>query len=86
MRKCLPSITLIVLVAAGCQTTDTPDWYDPGSTEYQQSSAQRFDPYPEPDTGPEVMGGRPREFSEPTAEPSRARWDGASTWRKRFGF
>ena len=85
MRKSLALFVLIVVAAAGCQSTGTPNWYDPGSTEYQQSSAQRFDPYPEPDTGPEIMGGRPREYAQPIAEPSRARWN-PRTWGNRFGF
>ncbi len=35
---------------------------------YEQNVAQRFDPYPSVGFGPEIVGGRPREYSTPRAE------------------
>ena len=46
----------------------------------QQLRAERFDPYPEVDTGPEVVGGRPRDYQVPMSEPARAQ-----QWRSPFG-
>ena len=46
----------------------------PGTESEQQRRAERFDPYPEPGIGPEVVGGRPREYLDPLSDPARARW------------
>ena len=63
----------------GCQSIATPTLYPPGTVQQQQFNAQRFDPFPEPDTAPEIVGARGREYSKPVAEPSRARWN-PTTW------
>lgn len=42
-----------------------------GTVERQKSRAVVHDPYPLNDIGPEVVGGRPREYSNPQAEPVR---------------
>ncbi|MGE0757361.1 MAG: hypothetical protein AB7F89_21730 [Pirellulaceae bacterium] len=46
----------------------------PGTVEQQRREAAAHDPYADNDLGPEVVGGRPREFSkpDPVAERSRA--------------
>ncbi|MGQ9575161.1 MAG: hypothetical protein ACUVUC_07575 [Thermoguttaceae bacterium] len=69
----------ILLVAAlgavgGCAGLKGPSWLHPGPAAYQQRQAERFDPYPDNQIAPEVVGGRPREFLNPPAEPQRARW------------
>jgi hypothetical protein len=76
MSKILTSafLGLILLVLAGCQTTATPNIRHPGSTQAQQNRAVRFDPYPENETGPTLVGVRPREYENPISEPARARW------------
>jgi hypothetical protein len=51
-----------------------PNFFNPGPARDQQMRAQRFDPYPENDVGPEVVGGRPLGYQKPIPEPSRARW------------
>jgi hypothetical protein len=38
------------------------------------------DPYPDPDLGPEIDGGRPREYREPLPEPVRNRLFVDSWW------
>lgn len=63
----------LAVVAGGCAGTARPNWFHPGPAAYQQRRAERFDPYPEPDVAPEVVGGRPREFQKPASEPERAR-------------
>ncbi len=43
-----------------------------GTTDRQKSRAVVHDPYTLNDIGPEVVGGRPREFMNPQAEAKRA--------------
>ncbi len=43
-----------------------------GTIERQKSRAAAVDPYPLNDIGPEVLGGRPRDFMNPMPEPERA--------------
>jgi hypothetical protein len=58
--------------AAGCCRHYPPiNLFQPGSAGQQQARTSRFDPYPDPDAGPEIVGGRPRDFQEPVAEPKR---------------
>ena len=45
----------------------------PGPMQYQQYNASLHDPYSDVDAGPEVVGGRPRDFQKPLAEPVRSR-------------
>ena len=40
------------------------------------------DPYPDPNAGPEVVGGRPREFQKPLPEPVRSRYLTDSWWQR----
>ncbi|HEX4150121.1 MAG TPA: hypothetical protein VHY20_14075 [Pirellulales bacterium] len=59
----------------GCQGVAPPYWWHPGTEEYQQARAQRFDPYAEAQVGPDTMsvdGSRPRDFSRPASEVKRA--------------
>lgn len=56
--------------------------YPPGTVEAQRSEAALHDPYPDPDAGPEVVGGRPREFQQPLPEPVRNRWVTDSWWQR----
>lgn len=58
---------------AGC-ASGRPGWgfaTGQGTTERQKSRAVIHDPYPLNDIGPEVVGGRPREYFNPQAEPVR---------------
>ena len=69
--------TLVVVLAtvAGCSTSSgRTNLFCPGPAAYQQRRAERFDPYAERETGPEIVGARPREYDRPVAEPARARW------------
>ena len=49
-----------------------PQWRSPGTIAEQRREAQIFDPYGSVDAGPEIVGGRPRDFQRPIAEPARA--------------
>lgn len=66
---------LALSASVGCSSVDGPRWFGPGTAGQQRAEAARFDPYPENDTGPAVVGGRPRDYQNPVAEPSRARWN-----------
>jgi hypothetical protein len=61
-------------MAAGCKGLQGPNWSRPGPAPYQQRMAERFDPYPDSQIGPAVVGGRPRDYQIPPPEPARARW------------
>ncbi|MEQ8846647.1 hypothetical protein [Botrimarina sp.] len=51
----------------------TPRWCDPGNTATQRYEAIYTDPYPLPDVGPEIVGGRPREYQAPVPQVVRGR-------------
>ena len=85
MRRLLQACLAASLMALlGCPSVATPRVVETRPSEVQRADAQRFDPFPEDDTGPEIEGGRPREYETPIAEPSRARWN-PFTWGQRFG-
>lgn len=44
-----------------------------GSVEDQRRNATVHDPYADIDAGPEIVGGRPRGYDKPLAEPVRSR-------------
>ncbi|MBM3998350.1 MAG: membrane or secreted protein [Planctomycetes bacterium] len=68
-----------LLAQPGCTW---PRFGGPGTAPYQQYQATLHDPYPDSDLGPEVVGGRPREFQKPLAEPVRSRWLRDSWWSR----
>jgi len=68
-----------VFIVAACapltacsQTVRKPQLLHPGPAPFQRANAEVFDPYPQPDVGPEVVGGRPREYAAPRNEVERA--------------
>ena len=67
------------LAMAGCAQT-RPNVFHPGDLQHQRFGAVAHDPYYDQDAGPEVVGGRPREYSKPLAEPVRNRWLSDSWW------
>lgn len=69
-----------IVIFAGCQS---PHWDRPGTIQQQRLRATIHDPYPDPDLGPEVDGGRPREFIRPLPEPVRNRIYVDSWWPRR---
>jgi len=63
-----------LLGGAACSPTIRyPRWNAPGPAPYQRYVATQYDPYPQGDVGPEIVGGRPREYSKPPNEVARAR-------------
>lgn len=65
---------LLWVAAGGCSSMAMPNWSHPGSAAVQQRRALQYDPYPENEPGPPLVGVRPREYDKPPPEPSRARW------------
>ena len=59
---------------AGCAHTSPPSLDHPRSADIQQKRALRYDPYPEPVSGTDMSTVRPREYQNPPAESSQARW------------
>ena len=75
MLRMLTALTIVtaMIVSTGCRSTGKPQFFGPGpgSAPYQQHQAQQFDPYPEPNIGPNVDGGRPQGYANPAPEPMR---------------
>ncbi|UUO08180.1 membrane or secreted protein [Blastopirellula sp. J2-11] len=59
---------LAVSQCAGCWPLQRTPLFDPGTMQQQQQRAMAYDPYTNNDLGPEVLGGRPRDFDRPVAE------------------
>lgn len=76
-KTALLSFPLVVLLLGGlgcnCSTWRMPNLFHPGSTGPQRYDAVFHDPYPLDDVGPEVVGGRPREYQRPVPEVTRGR-------------
>ena len=72
-RRSLPAAWMIVALV-GCQGVSMPNWRQPGTAQHQRALAERYDPYPQNETGPPIDGGRPRDYQKPVPEISRARW------------
>ncbi len=64
-----------IFALAGCRDIAGPCWLRPGAAQSQQNRALRYDPYPENEAGPAMIGVRPRGYQKPPPEPSRARWE-----------
>lgn len=64
------SAVVVLVQAVGCGYTRN-FWGPQGTMKQQQLEATVYDPYAEPDVGPEVDGARPLDFQKPQAEPVR---------------
>lgn len=66
--------SLLVPFTVGCgPNVRKPNLFHPGNLARQQYDAIYFDPYPMDDAGPEIVGGRPREYQRPVPEVVRGR-------------
>lgn len=72
-RTGLWTVFALAMAVAGCRGTHLPELFGPGPAPYQREVAEQFDPYPEPDIGPDPGGTRPPDFRRPVSEPARAR-------------
>ena len=69
-------LTMLMLIGAmtvGCNLR-LPRWRFPGHLYRQQLDASYHDPYADLDSGPEVVGGRPLQYSEPRSLPVKSQW------------
>jgi hypothetical protein len=67
-------ILLLLGLVGGCSpTVRWPRLIGPGTAPYQRAYAEHFDPYPQNDMGPEIVGGRPLEYQKPPNEVQRSR-------------
>jgi hypothetical protein len=82
MRNSAASLALVtaglLATAVGCtpeahRYIRFPNFVQPGWAHQQRQEAIEHDPYPLDDVGPEVVGGRPREYARPLNEVERAR-------------
>lgn len=76
VRRMITAGLLSAAIAAtqtGCNL-EPPAIFSPGDINYQRARANRYDPFPDPNAGPAIPEARPREFSNPPPEASRARW------------
>ncbi len=68
MRRILSLIALSAVLPACAGCVAWPNLAHPGNEEHQQARAQVFEPYPENEPGPPIVGARPREYQDPRAE------------------
>jgi hypothetical protein len=67
------SIVAGLLPLAACSPTVVkPTLCNPGWAQQQRARAVQFDPYPQNDVGPEIVGGRPPDYAVPPNEVERA--------------
>ena len=84
-RKSLVGTTVfwsvcLVLLTSGCGYR--PFVGPAGTLTYQRQNAALHDPYADNELGPEVVGGRPRDFQKPLGEPVRNRWLYDTWWSR----
>jgi hypothetical protein len=68
MLKPLVVAACLAALVACSPTIRLPRLGSPGTAPAQRATADVFDPYPQPDVGPEIVGGRPREYGIPRNE------------------
>lgn len=66
-------VLALLVVVAGCGMT-RPRMAGPGPAEYQRTVAEQFDPYPENEPAPRIVGARPLDYQKPTPETPRVQW------------
>lgn len=86
MKHRLASQLPLLLLAAhlvGCSAAvRKPQLLHPGPAGYQRSNAEQFDPYPQNDMAPPIVGGRPKDYMFPPDEVTRSRqYSPAGPWR-----
>jgi len=84
MGKSLAFVLLYGLfVLCGCSlAVRKPQLLHPGPAGFQRHNATQFDPFPQNDVAPEIVGGRPRDFQKPPDEVIRSRqYQPPGLWR-----
>ncbi len=65
--------SLLLGMTACSSDVRKPRLLHPGPANFQRHNATQFDPYPPNDMAPEIVGGRPLDFTKPRSEVIRAR-------------
>jgi hypothetical protein len=65
-------VLAIAPLTACSPTIRQPRLLHPGPASVQRYNAVQFDPYPQPDMGPEIVGGRPIDYITPVPPQQRA--------------
>jgi hypothetical protein len=68
MTKSRNLFLLLAAFGGGCAGHGQYDFWHPGNIRSQRIRAVVHDPYPDQNLGPPVVGGRPRDYSEPLPE------------------
>ncbi len=68
----LAAITLLAAGLFGCRTGNAL-LRPPGTVEKQRFNATVFDPFADNEIGPEIVGGRPKDYQKPLSESDRSR-------------
>ncbi len=71
-RLFFPVAACVLLGLSGCKGYHNP-FSPPGTIQQQRLSASVYDPYADNDAGPEIVGGRPRDYQKPWSEADRSR-------------
>jgi hypothetical protein len=90
--KNLARVMMLLVLAAVCQGCTSegrckfglPNFFHPGPAPVQEARAVRFDPYPQDQAGPDIVGGRPRDYQQSVSEDDRARWQDPATRERWF--
>jgi hypothetical protein len=80
MNRLLLSLAACLLLGiGGCRGYRSP-FEVPGTLQQQRLNASVHDPYADDDAGPEVVGGRPRDYQKPWSEADRSRSSLTGAW------
>ena len=81
MSRCSALLLIVVLAVGftGCNVS-RPRLRAPGTVQQQRANAMMFDPFTDEDAGPEVVGGRPKDFQKPLSDTERSRLFLNSYW------
>jgi hypothetical protein len=75
-RRWIVALSVACAALGGC----AGNIFDPGNIYQQRLQATIHDPYSDQDLGPEVVGGRPRDYQQQLPEPVRNRLYVDSWW------
>ena len=78
IRLAIFAAVVLLLPSIGCAgggryANSRYTWFHPGTMQQQRVRATVHDPYPDQKAGPEVVGGRPRDYQQQLPEPVRNR-------------
>jgi hypothetical protein len=78
-RYLIFSLACLLCGFVGCRGYHTP-FQPPGTIQQQRLNASVHDPYVDNEAGPEVVGGRPRDYQKPWSEADRSRAWRSGAW------